>query len=145
MIYKRLPLIILSLFFYGSMLFLTINALDIHYARLPKVTAKQLSKQEFMLPSTDDPTKERRSSILGIPKELFDFGRIFIVETVSEYDITYYYAKEVFVTIDIKRQNEDYYAITKGLTGKDKVILTGYEMLKDGMEIYPLQESIVNP
>ena len=134
---RLLPLFLLSALFYGIMGFLTLNAPDIHYRRLPQVTTGQLTKEEFTYFLPDFPDTERTRSILSIPKELYESGKVFKIESKTEYGFTYYYAKQVWAELDTDKQNENYYAIKNGFWGSEHIILTGYEELYDGMEVFP--------
>lgn len=138
---QLLPLFLLSFAFYGSILFLTLNALDIRNARLPQVTASRLTKQEFdyiaTLPSGQ--TIQTTSKFLAIPKELVDYGKVFAIEAVPTEDMTYYYAKEVFIAIDNKKENELYYALTDS-SFREMIVFTGYETLEDGCEVHLVKE-----
>ena len=134
---RLLPLFLLSVLFYGVMGFLTLKSPDIHYARLPHVTTEQLTKQEFTYVLPEYPDTERTRSILAIPKEMYESGKVFKVETKTEYGFTYYYAKQVWPELDRDKQNETYYAIKQGLYGSEQMIVTGYEELYDGMEVFP--------
>lgn len=138
---QLLPLFLLSLVFYGGILFLTFNALDIRNARLPQVTAFRLTKQEFdyiaTLPSGQ--TIQTTSKFLAIPKEIIDYGKVFAIESVPTEDMTYYYAKEIFIPIDDRKENEQYYALADS-SFREMVIFTGYELLEDGCEVYLVKE-----
>lgn len=138
---QLLPLFLLSLAFYGSILFLTLNALDIRNARLPQVTASRLTKQEFDYTATlpSGQTIETNGKFLAIPKELIDYGKIFAIESVPTEDMTYYYAKEIFIQIDEKKENEMYYALADS-NFREMVVFTGYETLEDGCEVHLVKE-----
>ena len=134
-------LLALSLLFYGTMLLLTLFAKNIHYARLPQVTAERLGKQRFSYAITiEGYTTERTSSLPALPKELVDTNQVFILETKETDDFTYYYARKASVTIDKSKENADYYAIADGLDSRSMVILTGYEKLNDGEEVFLVKE-----
>lgn len=139
---RYLPLLFLSLTFYGIMLFLTLTAKDIHNARLPQVTANRLNKQSFTYTVTqeDGYTYEASKNREGIPKDVVDSGQIFIVTTITKEDMTYYYAKRTTVTIDTTLNNDTYYALDSSVSLRDMVILTGYEELEDGDEVYIVKE-----
>ena len=134
---KWIPLWTLSLLFYGTMLFLTLTAKDIHNSRLPQVTTGHLGKQEFSYSVTYDNeyTKDFSGQFTAIPKELVDTGQIFIVESATKNGTTYYYAKKISLTIDTDKRNESYYAVSDSMYSYSSYILTGYETLKDGDEI----------
>ncbi len=130
-------LLALSLLFYGAMLFLTIFAKNIHNARLPQVTAERLGKQHFSYTFTSEGyTTKRTSSLPSLPKELVDTNRIFVLETKETDDFTYYYARKASVSIDKSKENADYYAIADGLDSRAMIIVSGYEKLNDGDEIF---------
>lgn len=133
-----LALVLLSVFFYGVMVILTLLAKDIHDARLPQVTAGRLTKQSFSYTVTleDGSTAERTGKSTAIPKELVDSGKIFTIRTVTENDITFYYAVQVSVSIDSTKNNDDYYAITTPGLQNEMFILTGYEELENGDEVF---------
>lgn len=138
---QLLPLFLLSLVFYGGILFLTLNALDIRNSRLPQVTAQRLTKQEFDYTATlqSGQTIQTNGKFLAIPKQLFDYGRVFVIESVPTEDMTYYYAKEIFIQIDERKQNEEYYALADS-NFREMVVFTGYETLEDGCEVYLVKE-----
>lgn len=135
-------LLLLSLLFYGSMLFLSAFADDIHYARLPKVTAETPKKQSFSYKITLDNgfSSSQTRLVSALPKDIVDSGQVFIIRTVEQDDFIYYYAQRVSVTIDTEHKNDDYYAISDGISSRDLVILTGYETLSDGDEVALLKE-----
>ena len=136
-------LLILSLLFYGGLLLLTIYAKDIHNARLPHVTAGSAEKQTFTYRVTlpDGFTAERNNSFISLPKELIDAGQVFLVKTVAENDCTYYCVHKIYVTVDESKENADYYAIADGIESRDIVVLTGYENLQDGDEVYLIRKT----
>ena len=135
---RLLPLLLLSVLFYGVMGFLTLKASDIHYARLPQVTTGQLGNEEFTFFLPDYPDTERTRSILAIPKELYESGQVFKIEIKTKDDFTYYYARQVWAELEMDKQNEHYYAIKRGIMRSDHIILDGYEELYDGMEVFPM-------
>lgn len=139
---RLLPLIVLSLLFYGAMLLLTLTAKDIHLARLPKVTASRLHNVTFsylFTPENGEPYTVT-GQMPGIPKELYDSGQIFvIVSEVTDY-ITCYYAKKISLKIDPSKENETYYAVSDSFF-RDMVILTGYEELEHGDEVNLLKDN----
>lgn len=138
-----LVLCLLSLLFYGAMLLLSLFAKDIHNARLPQVTAERPGKQEFTYTITiEDFSNTRIGSFTALPKAMVDENKVFIIRTVSEEDFTYYYATQVFVTVDISKENTDYYAISQGLDSRDIVIMSGYETLNDGDEVCLIQKKV---
>lgn len=136
-----LVLALLSLLFYGGMLLLSVFADDIHYARLPQVTAGVPKKQHFSYTSTyDGHTINHTGSYIALPKDMVDSGKVFVIKTVVEENFTYYYAEKVSVTVDTGKENTDYYALSGGLDSRDIVIMSGYETLSDGDEVYLIQK-----
>ena len=136
---RLLPLVVLSLLFYGVMLLLTLTAKDIHNARLPQVTAGRPEKQFFSYTDTMEGNPiERTISCTALPKDMVDSGKVFILQTITKGDFTYYYAQQCFITIDAEKQHADYYAISNGIDSWDTVILTGYENLQNGAEVFLL-------
>lgn len=136
-----LALVVLSLLFYGIMLFLSVSAKNIHYARLPQVTASSIQKQSFTYSyTTDYGTIQQTKLCAALPKDMVDSGQVFIITTDSRDDFIYYYAQRVSVVIDAEKENADYYAIASGIAGRDLVILSGYEDLEDGDEVYLQKE-----
>ena len=139
-----LILVLLSLFFYGAMLLLTVTSKDIHAARLPKVTASRPEKQSFTYFVTiENGTIEQTSSFTALPKDMVDSGKVFRLQSVTENDFTYYYARQLTVTIDKTKENDDYYAISDGLMFGETIIMTGYKTLKDGDEVNLIKEKPV--
>lgn len=137
-----LMLLLLSLLFYGAMLLLTVTAWDVHVARLPEVTAERPAKQRFTYEITGEyGTMERTSSFTALPKEMVDSGKVFQLQSVTEQDFTYYYARQLTVTIDETKENADFYAVPDdfSLFGAT-IIMTGYENLKDGDEVHLIEE-----
>ena len=65
-----------------------------------------------------------------------DTNRIFVLETKETDDFTYYYARKASVSIDKSKENADYYAIADGLDSRAMIIVSGYEKLNDGDEIF---------
>ena len=139
-----LILVLLSILFYGGMLLLTVTAKDIHAARLPKVTASRPEKQSFTYFVTiENGTIEQKSSFTALPKNMVDSGKVFRLQSVTENDFTYYYARQLTVTIDKTKENDDYYAISDGLMFGETIIMTGYKTLKDGDEVNLIKEKPV--
>lgn len=139
---RLLPLVVLSLLFYGVMLLLTLTAKDIHNARLPQVTAGRPEKQFFSYTDTMEGNAiERTISCTALPKDMVDSGKIFILQTITKGDFTYYYAQQCFVTIDTEKQHTDYYAISNGIDSWDTIILTGYENLQNDDEVFLIKEN----
>ena len=134
-------LCLLSAIFYGSMLFLTLNAWDIRCARLPQVTASRLKKEEFSYIETLQSGQEYKTTrkFLAIPKELVEYGEFFAIDTVHKDDFTYYFARKVSIAIDKERENETSYALLER-DYRETIILTGYEGLEDGCEVYIVKE-----
>lgn len=134
-------LCVLSLIFYGSILFLTLNAWDIRCARLPQVTASRLKKEEFryieILQSGQEYETTRK--FLAIPKEVVEYGEFFAIDTVHKDDLTYYFARKVSIPIDTERENENSYALVER-DYRETIILTGYEGLEDGCEVHIVKE-----
>ena len=139
-----LMLCLFSLLFYGAMLFLTIFANDVHNARLPKVTAAQPEKQKFTytLTTENGETTTKTRSCDALPKEMVDSGKVFSLKTVTENGRIFYYAEPLKFTIDITLNHPDYYAISTGSVFGSTVILTGYETLSSGDEVFLLKEEI---
>lgn len=137
-----LMLVLLSLLFYGAMLLLTVFADDIHNARLPQVTTGLPGKQNFtqLLTLEDGTTIERTRSCTALPKELVDSDQVFTVRSVTENGFTYYYAQKLSYTIDTSMNHDDYYAIAASSISRDSIILTGYENLKEGDEVFLVKE-----
>lgn len=134
-------LCLLSLLFYGAMLLLTLLAKDIHNARLPQVTAERPGKQKFTYTFTsEDYTDTRTGSHTALPKDMVDSGKVFSLKSVVKDDFTYYYAELVSVLVDTSKENPDYYAISDGLDNRDMVIMTGYDTLSDGEEVFLIQK-----
>jgi len=138
-----LMLLFLSVLFYGCMLLLSVFADDIHNARLPQVTTGQPGKQDFVYTLTleDGTTVERTRSCTALPKNLVDSDRVFTIQSVTENGFTYYYASKLSYTIDTNMQHEDYYAIAQGTFFRNSIILTGYEALNDGDEVFLVKET----
>lgn len=139
---RLLPLFVLSLLFYGTMLLLTLTAKDIHLARLPQVTASRLDTVTFSYLFTPEGGEPRTvtKQMPGIPKNLYDSGQLFTIVTEVTDDMVYYYAKKISLEIDFSKANEDYYAVSDSFF-RDMVILTGYEELKHGDEVNLLKNN----
>jgi len=144
MFQRVLPLLLLSVMFYGCMLFLTIAADDIHASRLPQVTASRMQKEEFTyeyrLQGNTDYVLTKTTHHNALPKAMIDSGQIFVVDTVQKNDFTYYYVRRVTVSYRTDRENPDYYAITDGISSSDLVVLTGYETLSEGDEVHIVKD-----
>ena len=134
---------ILSLLFYGTMLFLTILADDIHTARLPKVTATQPGRQSFTytLTAEDGTVVTKTCSHDALPKALVDSGKVFTVKTVTENGRIFYYAEPLNFTVDTNLANPEYYAISTNSVLGSTVILSGYEELSAGDEVFLVKEN----
>lgn len=134
---------ILSLLFYGAMLFLTLFADDIHTARLPKVTAAQPGKQSFTYTfTTEDGTAITKTcSHDALPKALVDSCQVFTLKTVTENGRIFYYAEPLKFTVDTSLANPEYYAISTDSVLGSTVILSGYEELSAGDEVFLVKEN----
>ena len=140
-----LVLCLLSLLFYGAMLLLSLTARDIHNARLPQVTASRPFKQKFTYTVTwEDSVIERTGSFTALPKDMVDTGKVFTLRSETENDFTYHYAQQISIVVDEGKTNDDYYAITSGINSWDTLIVTGYEALEDGDEVFLIQENKEN-
>ena len=138
--HRLLPLFLLLFLFYGIMFVLTFTAKDIHNARLPHVTAGPLSRQDFEYMVTPEGGMPRMvtSSLLAIPKELVDSEQVFVIYTEERNGMTYTYARKVFVTVSL--ENDMYYSVDGGIAFSDRIILSGYEELEDGCEVYIVKQ-----
>ncbi len=138
---KVILLCLISIIFYGGILFLTLNAWDIRCAKLPQVTASRLKKEEFPYTEIlqDGQEYETTRKFLAIPKEVVQYGQFFAIDTVHKDDLTYYYAREVSIAIDTARENENSYALLES-DYRETIILTGYEGLEDGCEVHIVKE-----
>ena len=135
---RSLPaLLSLSFLFYGSMLLLSVFADDIHYARLPQVTASHPTKQQFYHSYVNDEGHfvYQNVNLPALPKDMVDSGQIFLLEAVSENNFTYYYVTKLSVLTDASYENTDYYAIINELNRSDLIVTEGYENLKDNDEV----------
>lgn len=139
-----LMLCLLSLLFYGAMLLLTVFADDIHNARLPKVTAAQPEKQKFTYTVTtgDGETITKTRSCDALPKEMVDSGKVFTLRSETENGVIFYYAEPLKFTVDTTLNHPDYYAISTGSVFGTTVILTGYEALSAGEEVFLIKDEI---
>lgn len=137
-----LPLL-LSLLFYGVMLFLTFFAEDLHDALLPKVTALPLSKQEFTyeVKRSDGSVRQVTKALYALPAKLVDSGLIFELVQSKKNDQPYYTVRRI-TTLKFGRLQNDYYEITNpnGLYSIGNIIMSGYEQLEDGDEVFWLRE-----
>lgn len=135
-------LCMISLLFYAGMFLLTVTAKDIHSARLPRVTAGKPAKQTFTYTVTDADGRviERTHSCSALPKEMVDSGKVFTLQRNEENDFVYYYAQPLSFTVDTSLENEDYYAISSDTFLRTTVILTGYETLSAGDEVFLIKE-----
>lgn len=132
----------LSVLFYGSLLFLTLTARDIHNARLPKVTTGQPSTQSFTCTvlSHDGTQRTVTRSCTVLPKEMVDSGKVFYLKSETKHGLTYYYAELLPFTIDSTLEHPDYYAVSISIFYQSSVILTGYETLSEGDEVFLVKE-----
>ena len=99
---RLLPLLLLSVLFYGVMGFLTLKASNIHYARLPQVTTGQLGNEEFTSIQLRYSDIESARILLSKPTEPCETGQFFTKTNVKSV-FTYYYAKEAWDNLYIKR------------------------------------------
>lgn len=138
--WRLLPLILLSLCFYGGMLILTFTAKDIHNARLPKVTASRLATQKFehSFKTEEGMMRIVTRSSMGIPKDIVDSGQVFSIYSEEKNGMRYTYA--VRIPVEVSVENEEYYAVDSGITSQDMIILSGYEELEDGCEVYVVKK-----
>lgn len=125
--------------FYLGMLGLTILSRPIHNASLPKVKIARPRKEQFTFDKIE--TKDgsasytRDKSAYGIPRKIYDSGQIFVVvkEVINEEERNI--ARRV-EGIEIGLSNDTSYEITEGLLTLKSLIVTGYEGIEDGDEVY---------
>ena len=136
-----LILCLISVLFYGAMFLLTLSAKDIHNARLPQVTTARPIKQKFSYTlAVEGTTIERSGNFTALPKDMVDAGKVFTLRSITENDFTYHYVQQISVVVDGSKQNEEYYAISSGINNGDTLIMTGWENLNDGDEVFIVTE-----
>lgn len=133
---KKITLVVTVLFLV-VMLFLTVGARKIHIASLPKVTVSSLEMVRFEVEQGEE-SKEKSSTVefsLGLPKELYDEQKIFVIsmEVVNGEERSI--AREVYNLV-LGRENKDCYEVVEGITSLDQVILSEDESIQDGDEVY---------
>lgn len=110
---------IVAVLFFGSMLFLTVEARTIHNRMIPNIKMKRL---------------EQRAGELLLPKELYDSGDVYIVTEEEKNGETRNFVKKADVTVG--EQAEGGYLVLDGIDEWDFVVTETDKELQDGMEVY---------
>ena len=110
---------IVAVLFFGSMLFLTVEARSIHNRMIPNIEMKRL---------------EQKAGRLVLPKELYDSGDIFIVTEAEKNGETRNFVEKADVTVG--EQVEGGYLVLDGIGEWDFVVTETDKELKDGMEVF---------
>lgn len=139
---KIIPIVLCALF-YCSMILLTLFSRRIYNNSLPNVKVERLPKKVFSV--VFDYTSmgygytegERRS--MAIPKEIYDLGKIFIVETGMKNGEERTFVR-LLNQVTIGFDDEDNYEVLEGISEKAFVVVNGYEKLNDGDEVYVIKD-----
>ena len=110
---------IVAVLFFGSMLFLTVEARTIHNRMIPNVKMKRL---------------EQKAGELVLPKELYDSGDVFIVIEAEKNGEIRNFVEKADVTVG--EQIEGGYLVLDGINEWDFVVTETDKELKDGMEVF---------
>lgn len=110
---------IAAVLFFGSMLFLTLEARTIHNRMLPNIKMKRL---------------EEKTGRLFLPKEMYDAGDVYIVEEAEKNGETRNFVKKADLTIG--ESVEGGYLILDGISEWDFVVIKTDKELLDGMEVF---------
>lgn len=127
---------IFTFVFFSLMLILTVLARDIHNSRIPNVTAKRLTQEDFEFKSIFINGEEiiSQHKRLAIPKNIVDRDEVYVIRRIyingEERDA----ARLVFPQIGT--ENEEFYEVTGGIDRRDIVIYESNKKLKDGDEVY---------
>lgn len=125
-----------SIIFYLVMIILSINVRKIHTASLPRVTVGNLEGEKFASKEgdTDDESSPIEFSV-GIPKVLYDHGKVYVIvkEMVNGEDRVI--AREV-TDLVISRDNGTHYEVISGISGIDLVVMSGQQLIYNGCEVY---------
>jgi len=130
-------IIIVSVLFYLSMIVLTVSARRIHIAGLPRVIVGYLEMERFAVLKTNEQggEEEGMSFNLGIPKELYDNRKLYVIEKTMVNGEERNLAREV-EDFELGQASDNFYEVLKGLSSIDQVILTGQDKIQDGDEVY---------
>lgn len=112
-------LTILTVIFFGGMLFLTVKARTIHNRMIPNVKMRRL---------------ERWKTGVILPKELYDSGNIYIVVEEEKNGETRNFVEEAAVTVG--EQISSGYVVLDGIGEWDFVVTESDKELRDGMEVF---------
>lgn len=110
---------IAAILFFGSMLFLTVEARTIHNRMIPNIKMKRLEQ-------------DRKGLVL--PKELYDSGGVYLVIEAEKNGETRNFVKKADVTVG--EQVEDGYLVLDGIGEWDFVVIETDKELRDGMEVF---------
>ena len=128
---------IISVLFWGGMIFLSLSARVIHNGRLPHAEVLTVSKQDFICTFSDENgnvfSTARRA--VGIPKSLIN-NEIYVITEEEVYGEIRNYAHKVEVTVNDDYYSEEYNAVMYGLSAGDKVIVSINRPLS---EEYPVE------
>ncbi len=131
---RRKITIILCFIFFLAMAILSFTARSIHNMTLPKVTVGYLRNENFIENNVNNMG-------LAIPKEMYDSNQnIYVIRREIVNGEERNIAR--MAKLRIGSSNEEYYEVKQGISILDLVILSGGEMIRDGMEVYV--ESISN-
>lgn len=129
---KRVTLVIIVIF-YIDMLIFTFIARTIHNKALPRVIAISL---EYEIYTASEETEQVSIDFnLGIPKEIYDKGRVYTISKEMVNGEKRNIAREV-TDLVIGRSNDTSYEVISGLSMVDTVIIVGQDKIQDGSEVY---------
>lgn len=111
-------LAIAAILFFGSMLFLTMEARTIHNRMIPNIRMKRLKQWNQMV---------------VLPKELYDSGNVYIVIEAEKNGETRNFVEKAEITVG--EQVKGGYLVLDGISGWDFVVTETDKELQDGMEV----------
>ena len=113
-----------TILFFASMAALTFSARDVHNARLPQVTVRELTRERI--------TTDRR--VLAIPVDAYDQNGVFIITTL--YKNGEVRDAAIRRHVQVGADNGEFYEVVDGLFGNELIIIESDTPLADGAEVF---------
>ncbi|MCL2031249.1 MAG: hypothetical protein FWG93_06850 [Oscillospiraceae bacterium] len=120
----------ITLLFFLSMAALTFTARGVHASRLPRVTARRLTRESFSVILDGRLVQYRQTAI---PKELLNAGDIFVLAPRAVNGETRDFARKV--RIETGLEIEGFYEVVRGISGHELVIFHSDRPITDGEEV----------
>lgn len=127
-------LLIVTIFFFAGMLFLTFFAEQIHNASLPRVTASRSEQRSFPYEYTSEDGTVSTGSIrkIAVPKTMLESG-VYVLYTMEKNG-----TKRSFVRlapVQVGEERDGYVEVVSGIIFSDQIVTESSAALCDGAEV----------